>query len=231
MPQILILFFVFVFVLLFVLAAAQPLRRIMRIHRTPTTPLGMLPSYGSVEAVGQALAATGLSPISAQPCALWQIQVQEWRHSRTGWGWSTIFTQTSSAPFAIGDGTGQAMVESINGELVFSEDVKIQSGLFTSLSPEILAALERSGIATTGFLGLQRNLRVLERMISAGETIYVLGAVDSGAGRPIIRAAPDTSLIITDRSESDLLLHLYLQVIVWGVLALMLLGFIVVILL
>jgi hypothetical protein len=229
MPQFLIAVIFLVFVVAVVFGLVPSLRQIMRIRGTPTSPLGMLPSYGSVEAVGQTLSATGLSPIAAQPCALWQVEVQELRSSGKHSSWHTIYKQTSSAPFPIDDGTGQALVDPTGAELILNTDLQAQRGFFSSFSPEIVAALERIGISTTGFLGFQRTLRVIERHIIKGETLYVLGGVDPSQGTPIIRSAPNAPLIIADRSESTLLRGLYWRVAGWFLFAVVL-GAIVVVL-
>lgn len=192
--------------------ALRPIGQIMRIRRVPTAPVGMLPDTGPAEVFGRAAGETHASPIGQAACLFWQVEVQEYRSSGKSGHWATIVRQASTEPFEIDDGTGRIAVLPSGAELTLVDDLRASRGLFGTMTDEMLESLERIGVATRGFLGFQRRLRVFERHITPDEQVYALGYVERIGGRPLLRSIPDAPLLLADRSEKDLLLSLYTRV-------------------
>lgn len=188
------------------------IQRILRIRRTPTCWINALPYDGEVEITGTAGQPVTQSPITKANCAYWQVEVKEERSNGNSRTWHTIFKQSSEVVFQIQDGTGFASVLPAGATLVLNDDFEKSSGFLNSLDPETLNAVQGLGVPTTGFLGLKRSLKVTEKVISPGDSIYVLGQVDTGSGTKTIKAAGPDSLIISDRSEQQLLSGLYREV-------------------
>jgi hypothetical protein len=199
-------------------AAYQRIQRILRIRRTPTCMINALPYDGEVEIAGTVGVPVSQSPITRTECAYWQVEVKEERSSGKSRTWHTIFKQSSDVVFQVQDGTGYVSVLPTDAVLVLNDDFQKSSGFLNALDAETLAAVQRLGVETTGFLGLKKSLKVTEKVIVPGDSIYVLGQVDTGSGTKVIQAAGRNSLIISDRSEQALLSGLYLEV------ALMILG-------
>ena len=190
----------------------RPIGQILRIRRAPTTPVGLLPDSGPAEVFGRAAGDTRSSPLAQAPCLFWQVEVQEYRSNGKSGHWATIYRQASTEPFAIDDGTGSVDMFPEGASLTLVDDVRATRGLFGNMSDDMLAALERMGVRTTGFLGFGRRLRVFERRLEPGEQVYALGYVERIGGRPVLRSIPDAPLLLADRSENDLLSALYARV-------------------
>ncbi len=190
--------------LLGLLVSHREIRKIIRLLRTSTSEIGMLPSEGQVEMVGSADGGTTtISPITKTTCALWQVEVLEKRSSGKSSHWVTIYKNTSTSPFDISDGTGKMRIyPSRYTELILRDDVRKSSGVFSSLDEETQAVLQIAGITTKGAL-FNRALRVYERYIEPGESIYLLGTVYSKNGTRILD--DESPLIISDQSELRLL--------------------------
>jgi hypothetical protein len=202
----------------------RPLGQIIRIRRVATAPVGALADAGPAEVFGRADGDAQPSPIGQAPCVFWQVEVQEYRSTGKSGHWRTIFRQASIEPFAIDDDTGRVQVLPAGAELTLVDDVRASRGLFGNMTEEMLAALERMGIPTTGFLGFNRRLRVFERRIEPGEQVYALGYVERMGGQPLIRSVPDAPLLLADRSERELLLSLYARVAIGALVPLLILG-------
>jgi len=190
----------------------RPIGQILRIRRAPTVPVGMLPDSGPAEIYGRAAGDTRPSPLAQAPCLFWQIEVQEYRSSGKSGHWRTIFRQASTEPFAIDDGTGSVQVLPEGASLTLVDDLRATRGLFGNMTDDLLAAIERLGVQTSGFLGFQRRLRVFERHILPGEQVYALGYVERLGAGPLIRSIPDAPLLLADRSEKGVLHSLYARV-------------------
>jgi hypothetical protein len=191
------------------------IKKIIQIRRTPTCWISALPMEGPVEIVGQTGSKTTRSPITSTECVLWQVEVKEQRSSGKSSHWVTIFKETSTETFDVLDETGKVQVNPSGADLVLIDDVKESSGWLQSLDSQTLTAVERLGIETTGFLGLKKTLQVYERYVSPGENIYVLGEIQGSDGYKAIASAGGSPVIISDRSERELLTTLYGRVALW----------------
>jgi hypothetical protein len=187
--------------LLGVLVSWREVGRIFRMLRTSTGEIANVPPDEQVEIVGKAEGQTALqSPITKTPCVLWQVVVSERRSSGRSTRWVVVYSNTSSAPFDVYDGTGRMQVHPGRGtELHLRDDVSKSSGLFYSLDEQTQATLNQMGVETKGFLNMNRNMRVQERYVEAGDQIYLLGRTSPNAG---VRTMVDESpLIVSDQSE------------------------------
>jgi hypothetical protein len=181
--------------------------KIIRILRTPTTWISALPSEGAVEVMGKVGDKTILSPITRTACAAYMLEVQQYKRSRNSSGWRTISKTRSKQPFEIDDETGTLLIDPSNAELMVSGE-----GFDDSLNAEQKAALEGLGIKTTGFLGSEKKLRVIEHLVTPQQEIYAIGKIQPGLGKKTIAGEGSVPLIISDRSERDVLITLYKRV-------------------
>lgn len=180
--------------------------KIIRMLRTSTGEIASLPADEQVEIAGTADGETLLqSPITKTPCVLWQVVVSERRSSGKSSRWVTVFSNTSTEPFDVHDGTGRMRVHPGRGvELLLREDVKKSSGIFSSLDEQTQTALNGMGVDTKGFLNLNRTMQVREYFIEKGDSIYLLGKTSSRIGAQAMDGE-DSPLIISDHSELGLL--------------------------
>ena len=178
--------------------------KIFRMLRTSTGEIASFPADEQGEIVGQADGAAGLSPITRTPCVLWQVVVSERRSSGKRSHWVTVYSNISTAPFHVSDGTGRMTVYPSRGmELLLRDDVKKSSGIFYSLDEQTKTALNELGMDTRGFLGLNKTMRVQERYIEQGDQIYLLGKTSLKNGARFMDS--DAPLIVSDQSELRLL--------------------------
>ncbi len=190
------------------LAISVPsLIKIIRILRTPTTWISALPPEGPVEVMGKVGDKTILSPITKTACAAYMLEVQQYKRSRNSAGWRTISKTRSKEPFEIDDETGIVRIDPSNAELMVSGE-----SFDDSLDAEQKDALESRGIKTAGFLGFEKKLRVIEHLVLPQQQIYAIGKIQPGLGKKLIAGDGSVPLIISDRSERDVLLTLYKRV-------------------
>ncbi len=187
--------------------STSSLMKIFRILRTPTTWISALPPEGPVEVMGKVGEKTLLSPITRTACAAYMLEVQEYRRSKNSAGWHTISKKRSQQPFEIDDETGTLQIDPSNAELMVSGE-----GFDDSLDAEQRAALEGLGIKTTGFFGSDKKLRVIEHLVLPQQQIYAIGKLQPGIGNRLITGEANIPLVISDRSERDVLLTLYKRV-------------------
>lgn len=196
------------------LISFSSIKDIIRIYSTATSRINALPMAGLVEIVGKVEPGSITSPISATACAFWQVEVMEKRSGSKGSShWETIYEASSEEPFEIKDETGKLKIRSQKARLILHNDLKESSGLFNSMDAHITEALLKMDIETKGFLGINRSLRVYERLLTPNEQIYVLAEIQENEGQTSFadRIAP---LLISDRSERGLLMTLYQRVAV-----------------
>jgi hypothetical protein len=196
-------------ILVAVMLSYSTVRKIIHIRRTPTCCIGALPSEGWVEVAGQTGNATTRSPITGTVCVLWQVEIQEQRSSGKGSHWVTVYKGTSTECFYVIDETGKVLVDPSRADLVLRDDVKRTWGLFQTLDTQTITAVESLGVGTTNFLGLHKKLRVYERYIYPGESIFVLGGLQGSDRDKAIRSVGGNLFVISDRSEADVLKALY----------------------
>lgn len=195
------------------LTLRQPLREIRRLRRAARVPIGLLPPAGIVEVAGQASGAEQRSPLTDTFCVFWQVEVEAYRSSGRHGAWVTIFNRTSTAPVTIADETARVQVLPTQAELHLKDKLRATRGLFKEFDQEIAAKLAHLGVPTHGHPDTWRgSMRVYERYITSGERIFAIGAVDHSLSEPAIGPGADGPLILSDRSEGDLLKRIYLNV-------------------
>ena len=187
------------------LVSYKEMGKIIRMIRTSTGDIASLPADEQVEIVGKADGEAALnSPITKTPCVLWQVVVSEKRSSGKSSHWVTVYSNMSTAPFDVHDGTGRMRVYPSRGmELLLRDDVKKSSGIFSSLDEQTQTALNEMGVDTKGFLNLNKTMRVQERYIEQGDQIYLLGKTSSKSGSRVMDG--DSPLVVSDHSELRLL--------------------------
>jgi hypothetical protein len=183
---------------------------IVRVHRTPTSYIAGLPFEGQVEVYAEADGKKVYSPITRTACIFWHLSVEQIKSggSRTS-GWSTSYQDMSGDSFYISDETGKIEVKLGGADLIVYENMHESSGLLKSLDAETRHALEEIGFDTETVLGFNKSFRVYEQIIEPGKKVYVLGQIGYENGERIITTKPSSPLIVSDRSERDLLGTLY----------------------
>ncbi len=202
------------------LISYSEIKDIIRIRRTPTSGINALPTAGRVEIVGKVEPASITSPLSETACAFWQVEVKKKRsRSKGGSYWETIYEDSSEEPFEIKDETGKIKIIPQNADLILNDNLEESSSLFNTLDERILNKLQKINIETKSFLGFDKSFKVYERLIKPGEQIYVLAEIHEMDGLSSF-AERISPLLISDRSERELLKTLYgsVAVKVFGVL-------------
>jgi hypothetical protein len=196
------------------LLSYREIGKLFRVLRTSTSEIASLHAEEQVEIVGKADGETTLrSPITKTPCVLWQVTVSERRSSGRSSHWVTVYSNTSTAPFYVHDGTGRMQVHpGPRMELLLRDDVSQSSSIFNSLDEQVQTALNEMGVNTKGFLNLNKPMRVQERFIETGDQIYLLGKTSSNIGGQVMDN--DSPLIVSDHSELRLLSGFSWRVIV-----------------
>ena len=193
----------------------RELGKIIRMFRTPTSEIGALPLDEQVEIVGNADSETIInSPITKKTCVLWQVEVSEKRGSGKRSRWVTVYSNISTKPFDVYDGTGKMRIyPNRQTELILRDDMRKSSGIFYSLDEQIQAALKDLGVDTEGFLIFNKNMRVFERYIEQGDQIYVLGKTFSKNGIKMMDGK-SSLLIVSDQSELRVLSKFFWRVVI-----------------
>lgn len=193
------------------------IKKIIRIYRTPTEYVGALPLAGPVEVVGKAKGNSAKSLLKRTSCSLWQVIIEErktvfrrfWFHSE----WVTIYNQISNEPFELSDETGSIWVFPAKAQLILYDGLRRSNNYLHPLPRRIKNAIQDLGILATDMYGLERPLRVYERLIKPGDEVYVLGELKYEKGSKRIEDEADFPLLISDRSEKEVLRTLYGRII------------------
>ncbi len=180
--------------------SASSISALIRMRRRSTRWISALPTTGTVAVTGTVCETTFLSPMTKTPCAVYKLEIQEYNKYRRGSGWATINHKDSTKPFEIEDGTGSVQVYPSGAELTFS-----YVNFVENLDAEQNAALDRLGIATSGFFNSNRNLRVTEYLIIPGQTIFVQGVVQQNDEKKSISNGGGGDLVISDQGEEAVL--------------------------
>ncbi len=207
MNTITILIILFLALLVGLAISAPSLLKIFRVWRTPTTWISALPAEGPVEVMGKVGEKTILSPITKTACAAYMLEVQQYKRSRNSAGWRTISKKRSQEPFDIDDETGVLQIDPSGADLMVSGE-----SFDDTLDAEQRSALEDLGIKTTGFFGTEKTLRVIEHLVLPQQQIYAIGKIQPGFGKKVIAGDGNVPLIVSDRSERDVLFTLYKRV-------------------
>ena len=192
------------------------LKKIIHIYTTPVYRINELPESGEVLVVGKADIQNTKSPLKRRNCSLWQVEVEGYNYHLPSreYYWETIYSQISQEPFELIDGTGRIQVFPANAQLVLHTDFHKSGNFLSPLPPRIKSTIEDLGILTIDAPGVDRQLRVYERIVEPGDEIYILGEVQYENGHKLIKKGETAPFIISDRREDEVLSTLFKQVIV-----------------
>lgn len=148
----------------------RDLRLQQLVRNTPTARIRSMP-MGLVEVCGQATPRSELSaPFSGRPCAYWQLDIA--RRAKNN-SWKVVHRAASGNPFYLRDETGVALVYPKDAEVKLNFQLEeVCNGLalpdcyaqYLDAQPGPGKALWRIG-----------TLRFRERLLEAGQRVYVLG--------------------------------------------------------
>jgi hypothetical protein len=139
------------------------------IRDTPTARIRSMP-MGLVELCGQAEPRSELAaPFSGRPCAYWEVDVS----TRSKNSWSVVHREASGHPFYLRDETGLALVHPAGATVHVGFQVE-EECLGASL-PDVYAEYLRERHPVAGTMWRMGLLRFRERVLEAGQRVYVLG--------------------------------------------------------
>ena len=148
----------------------RDLRMQRLIQNTPTSRIRSMP-MGLVEINGEASPRSELTaPFSGRPCVCWQVDIAT-RSRRSGW--TVVHRNASGNPFFLRDETGVALVYPKDATVRLNFQVE-EECLGISL-PDVYARYLEEQRPAAGALWRLGSLRFRERVLEAGQRIYVLG--------------------------------------------------------
>jgi hypothetical protein len=140
------------------------------IQNTPTARIRSMP-MGLVEICGEAEPRSQLmAPFSGRPCACWQVDIST-RSRRNAW--TVVHRNASGNPFYLHDDTGVAMVYPKDAQVRLNFQLE-EECLGFSL-PDVYAEYLRQQHSVGSALWRMGSLRFRERILEAGQKVYVLG--------------------------------------------------------
>ena len=147
----------------------RDLRMQRLIQNTPTARIRSMP-MGLVEINGEASPRSELTaPFSGRPCACWQVDIA----TRSRNGWRVVHRNASGSPFFLRDGTGVALVYPRDATVRLNFQVE-EECLGISL-PDVYAKYLHEQRPAGSALWRLGSLRFRERLLEAGQRVYVLG--------------------------------------------------------
>jgi len=205
----------------------RALLKIIRIRRTSTYRINKLPMKGQVIVVGKAEGKNTKNLLKRTDCSLWQIVVEGYG---TGYNtrrpqWTTIYSQMSQEPFELSDETGRIQIYPANAQLILYDDINKSGSFFHPLPARIRRAVEELGVPTIDAPGIDKKLRVHERIIDPGDEIYIFGEVIYENDTKVIKSEGKLPFIISDHKEFDVTNTLFTQIvgnIITGIIVLLL---------
>jgi hypothetical protein len=190
------------------------LKKIISIYQTPIHRINNLPESGRVQIIGRVDVQNTKSPLKRKNCSLWHVEIQGYMNQYGRHRWSTIYSQTSCESFEISDGTGRIQIFPATAHLILHDDFRKVGNFLSPLPPRIRSAIEELGIPTTDPPGIERQLRVYERIVKTGDEVYVLGEVHYENGSKVIKKVDKFPFVISDRGDDEALGVLFKQTFV-----------------
>jgi hypothetical protein len=182
--------------------------RVLRlVEDTPTARIRSMP-MGLVEVKGRLHPRSrSEAPFTGRPCLYWEVEVSSQRGRRGGW--QVVHRNQSRQPFYVEDETGIAMVYP-EGARCTVHDTREETCMGLNLPP-----VYSEYIGKSGGLGLQLNrlgiLRFRERILEAGQPVYLLGsafpraqAVSLGDEDALAATGTDDGAGLVERTIRDL---------------------------
>ncbi len=168
--------------------------------RIPVTMISALPNQGWVEIVGRVKGELVQSWLNKSECVYWQLEVKEYQsRGRGGSQWKSLHKE-SSGLFEVDDLTGRVKIQPGNTDFVLNDETVMEN-----LDEVTKTRVEALGLKTKGFLGINKRLKVHERILSQGEEILVLGKIQKTEGQVSISSGSIIPLVISNLSRGEML--------------------------
>ncbi len=189
-------------------------KRIRRMEDTPpSTIAGLKPGLVELSGTLHPVAELQHAPVTARACIWWRFTVAE---KRTSGGmnngtpnvqtrWVAVVDDRAFVPCRLQDGTGSVEMDLSGADMVLRNTVHAFTGPMEDAPPEVESLLQdRYGKTTRGWWW-SKTLRLSETVLPPATQVYVLGHAVEGPGGVLRIARGGDSLLISDRSEADLL--------------------------
>ncbi len=191
-----------------------------KICNTPTSKIAAA-AMGAVEVYGKVKPIKPLkSPAKGADCAYYRTEVFRWQKRGKHSSWVLQKSETEGEEFILEDATGSILVDSSGAQLEIPVDFAFETeGQDESKLPENVRSLfGRWGIEyqhgkILGIITPREKLKVEERYLAVGDSVYVFGtmqpAKEKPAGNPSVKdgyigAKRGEFLYISDRPEKEI---------------------------
>lgn len=122
-----------------------------------------------------------IAPLSRRKCVFYQIKIEQETGDDDNSSWKTLIDEERFQEFYIDQNGDYLMVKLTQNPKNFTVylvvDKETKSGTFKDASPKFEALLNQYDLKSTGFFGLNKQLRYKEAIIEIGENITVAGTV------------------------------------------------------
>ena len=169
-----------------------------------------------------------VSPMTQAPCVYYKFVVEQecTRSDRTDGSmrpetdWHSVITDEQAVPAAVRDETGDALVDLKNAEVELSRGQRLESGTLNNAPAGLEHRLNKLyGFSSKGFI-FNKSLRYIERVIEEGVRVFVVGEVKVHPSGTAVFIKGDHPLLVTDKSEDELVRHYKKEGIVFLIAAL-----------
>jgi len=178
-----------------------------RIRDTPTSRIGDVRG-GYQEVKGRLVAPERgrmlKAPLTGKRCVYYEFTVTETTGGSDGGSTRTIIQDKRNAGCQLDDGTGVANIDLTGAELALDTDRHEKSGFLRPASPKFDSVLAKYNKRSKGLL-FNKDLEAKETVLEEGDRLYVLGPAKIVKGRVTFRASGGQPMIVSDKSERDLL--------------------------
>ncbi len=194
---------------------------------TPTSPIASAQGGAAVEIKGHIVAGKhGLlkAPFSGRACVWFSAKVEERYFDGHSSQWGRRASTKQSRAFLLDDGSGERARIRPKGATVLVDQQIVASSREHGERPELEEFLLQHGVKSETILGLAKELRYMEAVLSPGDFLYALGpserkpsaqktndrATTKTAPRLVLEAGSgeDEGLLLTNVSEEELATNL-----------------------
>jgi len=181
-------------------------------------------AMGLVEVAGEVkpFKKTLKSPFRGLDCLFFSYRVQQYvQHGKSG-SWVTKKRGKSYDEFYLEDETGKVLISPQRARVEIPEKTVYTSGFANDPPEVIIKSLAGMGMSHEGFLGINKKMRYIEKIITPKQKLYIMGyAGDNphvGEGKGVkneqdvmIQAKKGIDYFISDKSEKKLVSSLQWQ--------------------
>jgi len=188
-------------------------KRYSLISKTETTNISWLQD-GFYEIKGKivALSEQLISPFSQKPCVYYEFKVEQKKSSGNNTHYVSIIDDKKFQKFGVDDGTGMAVIDLLNADIMIKTDKTDSSGTFDHADENQLRVLNKYNQSNKGLL-FEKSLRYTEKYLEAGDEIYVLGEVQGREQSKPLFNKGKLPLFVSDKTENELLKYYKLRTI------------------